>query len=200
MGVGGAGMKPQVCAGFDGSTTDDWTVIRSETLDGHQFTPTYGQGQRSTMWDPGDFGGRIPRTEVQAAVDELFTRNDVARLYCDPRDWQTEIDEWALTYGEKVVIVWPTNRITQMHASLERFVTDLTTGRLTHDGCEVTARHIGNTRKLLRPGEKYIIGKPQGAYHQKIDAAVASVLAHEAACDARAAGWSVKKKSYVYTD
>jgi len=102
--------------------------------------------------------------------------------------------------GDDVVVVWPTNRISQMHASLERFVTDLTTGRLTHDGCEITARHISNARKLLRPGEKYIIGKPQGAYHQKIDAAVTSVLAHEAACDARAAGWTVKKKSYIYTD
>lgn len=193
-------MKPQIAAGFDGSTSDDWTAIRAETLDGYQFTPTYGDDNRPMIWDPGDSGGRIPRLEVQAAVDELFTKNDVARFYCDPRDWQTEIDEWALKYGDKVAIVWPTNRISQMHASLERFVTDLTTGRLTHDGCEITARHIANARKLLRPGEKYIIGKPQGAYHQKIDAAVTSVLAHEAACDARAEGWTTKKTSYIYTD
>ena len=191
-------MKPQIALGFDGSTTDDWTAIRAETLDGFQYTPTLDG--LATIWNPDDFGGRIPRLQVQAAVDHLMTTCDVSRMYCDPRDWQTEIDEWALKFGDDVVVVWPTNRISQMHASLERFVTDLTTGRLTHDGCEITARHISNARKLLRPGEKYIIGKPQGAYHQKIDAAVTSVLAHEAACDSRAAGWAVKKKSYIYTD
>ena len=37
-----------------------------------------------------------------------------------------------------------------------------------------------------------------GAYHQKIDAAVTSVLAHEAASDARAAGWGNEPESYAY--
>lgn len=193
-------MKLQVCLGFDGSSTDDWTAIRAETLDGWQFTPTFGPDNLPTIWDPADHGGRIPRLEVAAAMDSLMTRYDVARVYCDPRDWTTEIEEWALAYGDDVVIQWATYRIAQMHAALERFVTDLTTGRLTHDGCPITARHIANARKLPRPGERYIVGKPDGAYHQKIDAAVTSVLAHEAASDARAAGWAPKRPNYIYTD
>ncbi len=43
-------------------------------------------------------------------------------------------------------------------------------------------------RKVAKPGQKYILGKP--ADHQKIDAAMASILAHEAASDAREAGWA----------
>jgi phage terminase large subunit-like protein len=75
-----------------------------------------------------------------------------------------------------------------MHASLVRFVTDLNTGLITHDGCPITATHIANARRAPKPGQKYLLAKPHGAYHQKIDAAMASVLAHEAAADCRAEG------------
>ena len=74
---------------------------------------------------------------------------------------------------------------------LERFVTDLTSGQLTHDGCPITAIHVGNARKMARPGERYILGKP--SEDQKIDAAMASALCHEAAADARAAGWAPRQ-------
>lgn len=181
-------MKLRICLGFDGSSTDDWSVIRAETLDGWQFTPTYGPDKRRTIWNPAEWSGRIPRGEVHAAVDELMRVHDVERMYCDPRDWQSEIDAWALEHGEKTVLQWATNRITQMHAALVRFETDLTTGALTHDGCAITGLHVANARKLAKPGERYILGKPSQS--QKIDAAMASVLAHEAAADARAAGWA----------
>ena len=191
----------RVCLGFDGSDTDDFTCIRAERHDGYQFTPTYGPDKRPTIWNPAEWGGRIPRGEVHAAVDELFTAHEVERMYCDPRDWQSEIDEWALTHGDKTVLVWVTNRPRQMHEALERFVTDLTTGAITHDDCPFTALHVANARKIAKPGERYILGKPAGAYHQKIDAAVTSVLAHEAAADARADGWlAAKKATYIYTD
>ena len=188
----------RICAGFDGSQSDDWTCIKAETLDGLLFTPKQVDG-RPMIWDPKDSGGRVPRAEVHAAVAHLFATHEVERFYCDPPYWSTEVEvDWPLLYGEKVVIPWQTNRVTQMHAALERFVTDLTSKRLTHDGCKITGRHVANARKLLRPGDRYIIGKPQGAYPQKIDAAVTSVLAHEAACDARAAGWGERRENLIY--
>jgi hypothetical protein len=174
-----------VCASFDGSDVDDWTAIRLETLDGHQFTPTYADG-RPTIWNPAEWGGRIPRGEVHAAVDHIFRTYRVLRMYCDPRDWQSEIETWGLEHGEDVVVEWATYRAVQMHAALERTVTDLTTKALTHDGCPITALHVGNARKLAKPGDRYILGKPSQS--QKIDAAVTSVLCHEATADARAAG------------
>lgn len=185
--------------GFDGSSTDDHTAIRAETMDGYQWTPTYGQDKRPTIWNPAEWGGDIPRAEVHAAVAELFARYQVTRFYCDPRDWQSEIQLWALEYGEKKVIHWVTGRLPQMHAALERFRTDLATGALTHDDCPITKAHVANARKIPRPGEKYLIGKPHGAYHQKIDAAMASVLAHEAACDAVANGDNAPAaRNYLY--
>jgi hypothetical protein len=194
-----AGRVVNICLGFDGSESDDWTAIKAETLEGKLWTPTYGPDQLPTIWNPADHAGRIPRGQVDAAVDALFMQHDVARFYCDPRGWQTEIEAWALKYGDDVVVEWPTYRVVPMHAALERFVTDLTTGVLTHDGCPITTAHVANARKVAKPGERYILSKPAGAYHQKIDAAVASVLAHEAAADARAAGWAPKRDYFVYT-
>lgn len=75
-----------------------------------------------------------------------------------------------------------------MHEALERFVTDLGAGRITHDGCPVTSAHMANARKLTR-ATRYILSKPNA--HQKIDVAMATVLAHEAAADARADGWEI---------
>jgi hypothetical protein len=176
-----------VCLAFDGSDSDDWSSIRAETMDGWQFTPLVGPDARPSVWNPAEFGGRIPRGEVDAAVDELFGRFDVVRMYCDPPDWSTEVENWALRYGEAVV-AWPTYRVTQMHAVLERFLTDLSTGRLTHDGCPIAATHLQNARKIAKAGQKYLLGKP--TQHQKIDHAMTSTLVHEAVCDALAAGWT----------
>jgi phage terminase large subunit-like protein len=40
---------------------------------------------------------------------------------------------------------------------------------------------VGNARKVAKPGDKYVLGKPNE--HQKIDVAMADVLAHEAWAD-----------------
>src|SRR5690606_39596890 len=79
----------RVVLGFDGSDSDDWTVIRAETSDGYQFTPTYGPDNRPTIWNPEEFGGQVPRLEVSAAVDELMQRYDVVRMYCDRSEEHT---------------------------------------------------------------------------------------------------------------
>jgi hypothetical protein len=186
----------QVCLGFDGSTSDDWTAIRAETIDGHRFTPVYGPDSRPTIWNPAQWNGEIPRQEVHAAVDELFRRYKVARFYCDPPWWQTEVAEWALQHGDKVVLEWKTGRRIQMHDSLERSLTDLVSGKSTHDRCKLTEFCALNARKLATPGERYLLGKP--AQHQKIDAVMADTLAHEAAADARAAGWAEDTTNYYY--
>lgn len=185
-----------VALGFDGSDSDDWTCIRAETREGFQFTPTYGPDKRPTLWNPADWQGRVPRHEVSAAVAELFTTHNVARMYCDPPYWQSEIEAWALAHGETVVLEFQTYQVRKMHEALRRFTTDLSTGELTHDGCEITAQHVANARKLAKPGDRYLLGKP--SQHQKIDAAMATVLAHEAAADARAAGWGDEATEYVY--
>lgn len=185
-----------VCGGFDGSESDDWTALRLETFSGYRFTPRYGPDKRPTIWDPAEWGGQIPRSEVHAAVDEVFSRFEVGRLYCDPPDWRTEVGEWSGLYGEEHVIEWATYRIVPMHAALERYKTDLSTLKTTHDGCPLTTLAAGNARKLARPSQRYLLGKP--TQHQKIDPLMADVLAHEAAADAREAGWGEVTDSRMF--
>lgn len=184
--------------GFDGSDVDDWTAIRAETMDGYQFTPVYGN-RIKTIWNPADYGGQAPRLEVSAAVDELMRRFDVVRMYADPPYWETEVDQWAEAYGDKRVVRWQTRRPTQMHAGAERLRTDVrkSDSGFSHDGCDITAAHVANTRASARPGDRYVLVKASDT--QKIDACVTSVLAHEAAGDVLAAGLATKKKTYVYT-
>jgi len=180
----------RICLGFDGSDVDDWTAIRAETFEGFQFTPRV-VGGRPSIWNPAEHHDhRVPRGEVHAALAEIFGRFDVARLYYDPPGWQSEGEAWALEYGAERVIEWPTYSTRRMHAALERFVVDLRTGAITHDGCEITERHIASAVKVGRGRDQY--GLAKASRLQKIDAGVTTVLAHEAACDARAAGWGAE--------
>jgi hypothetical protein len=186
-----------VCGGFDGSENNDWTAIRLETREGFQFTPRWPDGQ-PMIWNPATLGGRMPRMQVHDAWAILAETYKLHRVYCDPgfsdpddpTSWVTEIETWAGLYGETVFVPWKmagSTRITAVYSSLRRFEADLRSKALTHDGCPITAAHIANCRKIAKPGDRYILSKPNQS--QKIDAAVTSVLAHEAACDQRADGW-----------
>jgi len=180
-----------ICLGFDGSLNNDWTALQGETMDGYSFTPMWGPDQVATLWNPAEHGDRIPHVDVATAVGEMFDRYDVQRMYCDPQDWDTDIETWALQHGEEHVIAWPTNRVGAMHAELARFANDLAEGRIRHDGHPVASGHMLAAKKIGKPGQKYILGKP--SEKQKIDAAMAKVLAHTAARDVLATGWEPRR-------
>jgi phage terminase large subunit-like protein len=88
------------------------------------------------------------------------------------------------------------SRVRAVYAALRRFEADLSSGLITQDGCPMTASAMANARKIAKNADQYGLGKPSQV--QKIDPAVTAVLAHEAASDARAAGWPEKKTAYAY--
>lgn len=187
----------QICLGFDGSQTGDWTALRAETLDGYRWTPTYGPSNRPTFWNPSEWEGRIPRSEVNAAVDELFSKYDVARFYCDPHPWETQVDDWSLRYGSDIVVPWPTNQIGRMYDALTRFLQDTADHTTTHSVDATAKLHMMAARKVAKPGDRYVLGKP--SQNQKIDITMADILAHEAAADMRQLGWGQQDDNvYVY--
>lgn len=181
----------EIVLGFDGALTGsaDCTALRAETLEGMQFTPRYGPDGRPTIWVPDEWGGEYERSEIHAAVDEVFHRYKVRRMYCDPFWWETEIGDWAQEYGDEVVMEWRTNRAQAMFESISRFEIDLRQGRITHDGCPITTEHVTNAVKKSRKGQIYLLDKPDTDGHRKIDAAMASILAHEAWADQMTDGW-----------
>jgi hypothetical protein len=180
--------RANITLGFDGSQYDDWTALRARWLrpDGSLFgfTPRFRDG-KPMFWDPSDHGGVVPIGEVNAAVEELFDRFKPLRMYCDPPYWQSEIDNWATRWPNRVVR-WETSRTKQMSAALERLRSDTANATWSHDGCAFTLDHIRNARSLRRPAGMVLVGKP--APERKIDLGVTDTLAHEAAADAMAAG------------
>lgn len=189
----------RIVLGFDGARYDDWTGIRAETLDGYQFTPTYGPDRRPCVWDPSDFGGEVPGSEVDTAVHELMGRYDVVRAYCDPPFWESHIQAWQAEFGDKVILPWETRRDSQMHAALERLATDICAGELDHDGCKITAVHVRNAKKDRRRNGLVCVRKDRPGSPRKIDMMVCAALAHEAAGDCIAAGMANVRKYSAYT-
>jgi len=184
--------------GFDGSDVDDWTGFRCETRDGYQFTPRFPDG-REMVWNPADFGGKVPRLEVDAGLAHIVKTYNLIRGYFDPPYWMTECDAWAEKYGDKVIVRWYTQRDRPMHAAAERLLTDVgkVDSAFTHDGCEITSRHIGNARRSHRPSGIYVLAKPGDG--RKIDMTIPSILAHEAAGDVTAAGlWPEEFENLAY--
>lgn len=210
--------RTAVALGMDLSNNNDWTGIRLETVDQYQFTPTYNVGGdlRPTVWDPANFGGFIPRGEVRAAIDYLSSNYRIVRAYIDPAgsamgatdetameddSWRTELAEWAAKYGPKVFMPWSCSRVGPMHASLEQFRSAIRNpdSRFTHDGDGVTRTHVSNAVMIAKTMQRYVLGKPHGADHQKIDQAMSSDLAHEATMDAIKDGdFAVEETTYVY--
>lgn len=194
----------EVAGGFDGSENNDWTAIKLETREGLIFTPRYGPDKRPTIWNPKEWGGKIPRGEIHAAWEEINRRFVIVRAYCDPgfRDevsYETEIETWDQKYGPKKFIPWQmagSQRTTAVYAAARRFEADLESGFIKHDGCPITTTHMGNARKIAKTGDRYGLGKPSP--DQKIDVSVTSILAHEAACDARKDGWVKKLPEYAF--
>lgn len=127
----------RVSLGFDGSRTVDATALRvCRIRDGRLFY--------LRVWVPSQYpGGRVPRTEVDQAVRDAFEVYDVWNMYADPYRWQDYLDVWAALFPGKV-IEFPTTVEIRMDRAIERFLTALRAGELTHDGNGISSRHAKN--------------------------------------------------------
>lgn len=169
--------------GFDGSISDDATVLRGCTADGYSFiigrwTRPLGEAGR---------GWRVPRLDVDQAVRDAFATWDVGLMLADPPKWRTEIEGWAQEFGDDRVLFFDTNQDRRMGMAVDRWLTSIGERNHTHDGDPVTDQHVKNAylRKTRAqapeddPRTLYTLTK--GDDGGKIDAAVADVLALEAA-------------------
>jgi hypothetical protein len=171
----------EIGIGFDGSISQDATVLRGCTRDGHGFLI------EAWVRPPGAIDWRVDRLSVRQAVAEAFARYRVGRMLCDPPKWWTEIEEWVVQYGEDRVAVLDTNQARRFAPAVDRWLTGIREGIHTHDGDPLTAEHVKSScLRKVRAAEdsedgrtKFVLIK--GDDHHRIDAAVADVLAFEAA-------------------
>ncbi len=166
--------------GFDGSISRDATVLRGCTPDGYSFL--------IRAWvNPGDPEWRVPRLEVDDEIAEAFARYTVGRMMCDTPKWESEIEKWAALYGDEIVLKFDTNQARRFAPATDRWLTAIREGTHTHDGDPLTREHVVSAHlRKARIGDaeddnrtRYVLVK--GDEGRRIDAAVADVLAYEAA-------------------
>lgn len=190
----------RIGAGFDGSISQDATLLRGCTGEGYSFIVESWEkpsGAELVQWfatHPDKLEWEVDRREVNQAVDELFATYDVGLMLCDTPKWRTEIEGWADKYHRKVggqrverVLAFDTNQEGKFSAAVDRWLVGLREGTHTHDGDPLTDRHVkaAHLRMTRATGDaadgrtKYVLVK--GDDKGRIDGAVTDVLAFEAA-------------------
>jgi hypothetical protein len=190
--------KEAVTLGFDGSETDDHTVLFGCREDGDLFT--------IGTWTPSaeQFGWR---KEVNEVVDWAFEHFRVVRFYGDPPYWQSEMAQWAKDHESPPVTPFWTNIDSKMAVATgalrsairredpdERITIDpvpLKTEEQHRDGKTLVKWHFENarTRKVKvkfddRTEEAFIVRKERSGSPLKIDSVPSAVLARRARDDA----------------
>jgi phage terminase large subunit-like protein len=127
---------------------------------------------------------RVPRAEVAGLIDSAFDRWDVLELAADPWGWRTELEEWSVRHGARVV-EWNTAHAGRMAPATDRMYVAISQARMTHDGNDVLATHMGNAIAKRTPmGD--LVSKDKRLSKRKIDACVAAIVAHDRAAWHRA--------------
>lgn len=169
--------------GFDGSISNDATVLRGCTRDGYSFLI----GAWVRPLGPAGQGWRVDRAKVDGAVREAFARWQVGRMLCDPPKWHSEIGAWASEFGDEVVLFFDTNSDRRIGPAYDRWLVAVAEGTHTHDDDPTTNTHTLNAHKAklrVRADEtdgRTLYRPTKGDDAGKIDAHVADILALEAA-------------------
>ncbi len=163
----------RVVLAFDGSASGDSTALVGCTLDGHLWT--------EGIWEnPGDPRWRVPRSDVDLAVEMAFAKYDVAELSCDPWGWRSEIEAWAKRHGERRVIEYNTAYAARMAPATDRLYQAVVTKTVTHDGDPRLSAHMAHCVAKPTPmGD--LVSKDKRGSPRKIDAAVAAIVVFDRA-------------------
>lgn len=188
-----------VVLGFDGSrrrargVTDATALVGCRVSDGHLF--------EIRVWEqpPGPAGvdWMVPKLEVDAEVHAAFARYDVVGFFADPAKWESDLASWEARYHDRLKVKasrdhpmhwWMTGgRALAIVRATEQLHTAIVGRELTYDGSSAITRHLLNARR--RQGRSGLqIAKAYPESPNKIDAAVAAILAWQARLAAVAAG------------
>jgi len=192
-GVPGINRRDAITLGFDGGIRDDSTALvacRIEDSSLHVIK-VWEKPEGVRDWE-------VDFVSVDLFVRDLLENYNVVRMNCDPAYWQDIVGRWAIDFEDIVWEFW-TSRKKQMAEANERFQTAVYTGALIHPGDELLTRHILNAHVTETPyGD--ILRKDVKGGANKIDAAIACVLAYEARGEAIEDGFLRGEPSnYVYS-
>lgn len=166
--------REKIVLGFDGSASGDSTVLIGCTIaNPHVFVIDMWENPKDPRW-------RVPRAEVDRAVDNAFAEYNVAELACDPWGWRSEIEAWAERHGEKKVVEYNTSHASRMAPATDRFYQAVMNHELTQDGDERMGKHFAHTIAKRTPAGD-LVQKERKQSPRKIDAAVGAIIAFDRA-------------------
>ena len=188
-----------ITLGFDGSrrrekgVTDATGLVACRVSDGKTFVIASWEqpdGPDGQDWE-------VPLSEVDLVVRDTFRRFNVVAFFGDPAKWESYMDTWEADFGAKLKVKAAPNHAIRFWVSgagqskfvhcLRRFHDAVVDRELIHAGDPILTRHVLNSRR--RSGRYGItIAKATPDSPNKIDAAIAAVLAFEARNQAIAGG------------
>lgn len=199
----------QIALGFDGSDTDDSTVLYACRLEDGALFPL-------GIWEKNETGWRVPRGEVDVVFRWAMRTFDVARAECDRPYFENEVDTWHADFGnhpvyKERVFNFPTKSDARMAPALKRLLTAMEGRRVAIDRTgpygtrpvpgiagrtfgQAMREHFLNahkrkaTVKLEDGTNAVVVSKETKDSPRKIDSVPGSSLAYEARGNAIAAG------------
>ena len=197
------GRGEEITLGFDGSrkrskgVTDATALIGCRVSDGYLF--------EIKVWEqpdgPSGEDWSVPVADVDYEVRKAFEMYRVVGMFADPAKWESYIAQWESDFGKNLKVKssqahpiewWMTgNRSYLVVRAIEQFANAVLDKELSHSGGLVLTRHILNARRRVgRSGVS--IAKENPDSRNKIDAAVAAVLAYQARLQALSKGEATK--------
>lgn len=170
---------PGTWVGFDGSHSGDSSALVAVnpagqlTVLGLWEKPSKLTGRQADEW-------RVPRADVERAVQAAMSQPCRPCLIADPPYWRTELQNWELKWPKRV-FEFPTSSTARMAPACTTFYSAVMEGRI-HD-CTPPGRfhsalneHLMNASTKSTPNGTVIV-KQSDWSPRKIDLAVASVIA-----------------------
>lgn len=161
-----------VALGFDGSVSGDCTALVAYDISTGRIA-VLGVWER----DPSVKGWQVPRAEVVAAIDRAFVDYTVLALYADPWHWRTELQELSRRFGDRV-LEWNTAAPSRMGPATDAFLTAVAKREVITDGNATLRTHVLSA--VARHTSAGDVIQKDARNPQKIDLAVAAILAYEA--------------------
>lgn len=189
-----------VVAGFDGARYRDATalVITEIATGRQQLVGCWERPEHADEWE-------VPEDEVSAQVEEMMSRFEVWRMYCDPPHWTETVASWAAKYPDRV-IEWFTVRKRPMADAARAYAEAIDAGSVTYANNPLREKlfeHMGHAarRELTLTDDQgnflWTLQKQDGRLGDKFDAAMAAVLSWQACIDARREGAQPKPKAWL---
>jgi phage terminase large subunit-like protein len=166
----------RVVLGFDGSVSNDATVLAMCTVPESPEDKPHISIVAIWKRDRQDPNWQVPRDEVDSVIRQTMAEFNVEALCADPFFWQSELQRWDNEFGR--VVSWATSSPQRMAKASDRFFANYQSGNLTHDGDEMLALHATNATLRDTPYGVVPVKKSKNS-QQKIDALIASIIAHD---------------------